>query len=250
MTWTDEQSVSVGGSASRSTYGTRFLCQRWSIESVGNNQVAIKAANGLNGYINISPNASDFYKVNCSVLIMSGSDNFDNNLGERLTLVPVSANTDRFIPVPNGVYRIQPRFKAGTATEDRYLLPQGDPINGNLQIAHNWNIAGNNDTNWRFERQSDWTYIITHVASNKVLAVASLPGMERLPMTHRYGVVVARNRPNNAEERWYITNSGIGFYQFTNAMNGMTYRIDNWNGARLQPGATDLLYGWFKLIKQ
>jgi hypothetical protein len=129
----------------------------------------------------------------------------------------------------------------------------GDPIANNPQIVYNQTSTGSAESNWRFERQSDWSYVITHVASGKVLALQVLPGTESYAESVKYdrAVVVIKDRPSNGDDRWYITNSGNGFYFLTSVKSGgLTYRFDDWDGSKLLSGTSNLLYGWFKLIKQ
>jgi len=239
----------IGQSGSRDTYAAEDISQHWRIESVGNNQVKIEDANNINGCLDFGSSAVFYYQVNGYMFEMSGGG-YGNLLGERITLVPVSGNTDRFIPAANGVYKIQPRYKSESGKG--YLEVGGDPINGNPQLAHNFTSTGSDESNWRFERQADWTYIITHIASNRVMAVRPIipAGTQSEATRYQSAAVVVQPRTNTTDERWYVTNSGNGFYQFTNVKTGMTYRGQQWDGAKLLPGTTDLLYGWFKLIKQ
>ena len=114
---------------------------------------------------------------------------------------------------------------------------------------------------------SDWTYIITHVATGKVLATQVLPGMENVPWVDMTGLVVIKDRTNTQtasdEERWYIThqlarevssfNTERSFYQFTNVKSGMQYKVGQYDGSKLEPtigGTTNLLHGWFNLVRQ
>jgi hypothetical protein len=222
--------------------------QRWRIESVGNNQVKIENKNGCISFGGGDPH---FYNMVNGFVSISGSG-YSNNLSMRYALVQINANTNRFIPLENGVYRIQPRFKARSSAGNGFVEIGGDPVFGNPQLAHKWASAGDADSNWRFERQSDWGYIITHVATNKVMALQPMTGTANVPNSMKWGsaVVVIQNKNNSAEQKWYITNSGNGFYQFTNVKSGLTYRVQDWDGSKLISGVSDLLLGRFKLIEQ
>jgi hypothetical protein len=249
--------TSPHGTDSASSDEVYDVDQRWRITSVGNDQVSISSVKRSvnsdyhSGCLKTGSSPFGFYSV-YNFINMSG-ENFGNTIDERFTLVPVSGSLDRLIPIANGTYRIQPRFKGG------FLEIGGDPLYGNPQLAHNWKSAGSAQSDWRFERQSDWTYIITHVASNRVLASTLLPGYE-----NRRGsaLVVVKDRTNIPEECWYVTrsparetsapNTELSFYQLTNVKSTVQYKVGTWEGSKLEPWASaiELLHGWYRLVKQ
>jgi hypothetical protein len=246
-----------------------FINQCWKIESVGNNQIKIEHSRG-NSYRSIDCLAigtEGFQYVYFGLKQIPDGEEYENELGQRFNLFPVNGNLDRFTAIADGVYRIQPRFRPRSVPEGLGFIEIGsDPLNGNPQLSHVWNSAGDANSNWRFQRQSDGTYTITHVATGKAMAIMPLPGIDaalqqnaaayaQMGMTIEDvkwagALVVIQDRNNNPEQRWWIVNSGRGFHFLVNAKNDNAYRIEDWDGSKFLTGESNLLYGWFRFIKQ
>jgi TolB-like protein len=107
------------------------------------------------------------------------------------------------------------------ARNGMHIHVQGNKIDNNAAIII-WPAAGGANSQWSFERQSDGTFFITNVHSNKVMDV-SWNSKDNGAQIIQYG----KKSSSNDNQRWRIVDVGNGFVKFINVLSGSCLTIPN-----------------------
>ncbi|MCL2071602.1 MAG: RICIN domain-containing protein [Oscillospiraceae bacterium] len=116
------------------------------------------------------------------------------------------------VDIPNGIYKIQNRGSG------KFI--DLSPNKGNGALAQLWESTAGEQQQFRFQRQSDNTYIITALHSGLVLEVGGV-SMDNEATLNQWGDA------NIASQRWYIIDGGSGYYKFVNKHSGLVMDVRN-----------------------
>jgi len=195
--------------------------QRWRLESAGNNMVRfVSNCTYMNGQYAIEGADYKWCESLARPYVTSGKIQ-----GYPFTLVPVSRAAG-LIPLQNGVYKINPPVNTSARITETlpgtFFTTQGNGTANGTNAIRQLSPWGNG-TDWRFERQSNGTYTITHVASGRLLTPngnLKLDGT-RLPgegtSNRLYEAVQIRDRNNQANQRWWVIHQGNGLFRIVNS---------------------------------
>lgn len=182
--------------------------QRWYIVDCGNGY--IKFINKHSGLaIDISNNGTE----NCTP-IQQWVDSTVGASAQRFKLLPTNLPTSS-MNIPNGIYQIQGKTSGK-------LIHSKNANDG--AVAHLWSATTNpdniNNQRYNFQRQSDGTYKIMVLSSNKVLTDPNL-SYENGTQLRFYNWSGANN------QKWYVVDCGSGYVKFINKHSGLAIDISN-----------------------
>ncbi len=182
--------------------------QRWYIVDCGNGYVKfINKHSGL--AIDISNNSTEN-----GTPIQQWVDSAVGASAQRFKLLPTNLPTTS-MNLTNGTYEIQGK------TSGKLIHSQNS---NDGALAHLWSATTNTETinnqRYNFQRQSDGTYKITVLSSNKALTVPNL--------SYENGIQLRFYNWNGADnQKWYIVDCGSGYVKFINKNSGLAIDISN-----------------------
>lgn len=180
--------------------------QRWYIVDCGNGYVKfINKHSGL--VIDISNNGTSN-----GTPIQQWTDTGAS--AQRFKLLPNNLPTSS-MNIPNGIYQIQGKTSGK-------LIHSKNASDG--AVAHLWSSTTNpdniNNQRYNFQRQSDGTYKIIVLSSNKVLTNPNL--------SYENGTQLRFYNWNGANnQKWYVVDCGNGYVKFINKHSGLAIDISN-----------------------
>ncbi len=172
----------------------------------------------------VVPNTNGFYKIvsrysgQCLDVSNNGSANGTSLLqwpdngtdAQKFELVPQFLPTN-YVTIPNGVYSIKHKGSG------KYVSTSLDKANG--VKSYIWEWANNNDQKFQFTRNSDGSYAVKSLWSDKVLEVpgGTLTQGARLGQWE-YGDV--------KWQRWYVVPNNAGYYKLVSPYSGQCLDVE------------------------